>query len=220
MLYHAFKLLSDSETLEIVEKLMMSAEWRDGSMSASGGAKLVKRNLQLSPTSDTYNELKDTIVELLMTEKNIFPAYIYPKKIVSLLFSRTSAGMYYGPHVDEVHVGEARVDYSFTIFLNSPSDYDGGELVLNIPPENKAIKLSAGSIIIYPTKYLHEVREVGKGERIVCVGWIESHIKRDDEREMLSYIRIAMGHADNITKGKGIPELNLVYQRLKKHFGD
>ena len=220
MLYHAFKLLSDSERLEIVGKLMMSAEWQDGVMSASGGAKLIKRNLQLSPASDTYNELKDSIVELLMTEKNIFPTYIYPKKIVNLLFSRTSAGMYYGTHVDEVHVRGGRRDYSFTIFLNNPSDYEGGELVLNIPPESKAIKLNAGSIIIYPTKYLHEVREVSKGERIACVGWIESHIKRDDEREILSYVKIAMGHADNIAKGKGIPEINLVYQRLKKHFGD
>ena len=220
MLYHAFKLLSDSETLEIVEKLMMSAEWRDGATTASGGAKLVKRNVQLSPTSDTYNELKDSIVELLMTEKNIFPTYIYPKKIENLLFSRTSAGMYYGTHVDEVHMCGGRADYSFTIFLNNPSDYDGGELVLNIPPENKAIKLNAGSIIIYPTKYLHEVREVSKGERIVCVGWIESHIKRDDEREILSYIKLAMGQVNNIVKGKTIPELDPVYQRLKKHFGD
>ena len=108
---------------------------------------------------------------------------------------------------------------SFTIFLNNPSD-DGGELVLKVPPENKAIKLNAGSIIVYPTKYLHEVREVTSGERIVCVGWIESHIKQDDEREMLSYIKIAIGHADSIAKDKGIPELNLAYQRLKKHFGD
>ena len=68
--------------------------------------------------------------------------------------------MYYGRHVDEVYSSEGRRDYSFTIFLNNPNDYDGGELVLNIPPENKAIKLDAGSIIIYPTKYVHEVREV------------------------------------------------------------
>ena len=64
MLYHAFKLLSDSETLAIVGKLMMSSEWRDGIETAAGGAKLIKKNIQLSPTSDTYNELKESIVEL------------------------------------------------------------------------------------------------------------------------------------------------------------
>ena len=221
MLYHAFKLLSDSDISTIVVKLMTSSEWRDGVESTAGrGAKSIKKNLQLSHVSTTYNELKGKVVELLMNEKTTLPVHIYPKKISNLLFSRTSVGMYYGQHVDEVHISEGRRDYSFTIFLNNPSDYDGGELILNIPPENKAIKLDAGSIIIYPTKYLHEVREVTKGERIVCVGWIESYIKRDDEREMLACIRVAMEIATNNANGKKIPEFNLIYQRLKKHFGD
>ena len=38
MLYHAFTLLSDAETSEIVGKLMMSAQWKDGVIAASGGA--------------------------------------------------------------------------------------------------------------------------------------------------------------------------------------
>ena len=220
MLYHAFKLLSDSETLAIVGKLMMSSEWRDGGETARGRVKLIKKNIQLSPTSDTYNELKQSIVELLMNEKHTLPIYIQPKKVLNLLFSRTSVGMYYGKHVDRVHFPEGRTDYSFTIFLNNPSDYDGGELILNIPPENKAIKLDAGSIIIYPTKYLHEVKEVSKGERIVCVGWIESYIKDDDEREILACLRRAIRHAQSNVNDRGIPELDLVYQRLMKHFGD
>ena len=220
MLYHAFKILNESDTSAIVRKLMMSSEWRDGIESASGVAKLIKRNIQLSPRSDTYDELKNSIVELLMNEKNTLPIHIYPKKIFNILFSRTSAGMYYKKHVDEAHLREGRRDYSFTIFLNNPSDYDGGELILNIPPEDKVIKLDAGSIIIYPTKYLHEVKEVSKGERIVCVGWIESYIKRDDEREILACMRRALEHSGNNVDDNGIPELNLVYQRLKKHFGD
>ena len=79
-----------------------------------------------------------------------------------------------------------------------------GELILNIPPEQKNIKLEAGSIVIYPTKYLHEVRAVSKGERIACVGWIESRIKKDNEREILTYIAAAMAHSrnnDNNTNG-------------------
>ena len=220
MLYHAFKLLSDSEALAIVGKLMMSPKWRDGIETATGGAKLIKKNIQLSSTSNTYNELKESIVELLMNEKHTLPIYIHPKKIINLLFSRTSVGMYYGKHVDMVHVPEGRRDYSFTIFLNKPSDYDGGELILSIPPENKAIKLDAGSIIIYPTKYLHEVKEVSKGERIVCVGWIESYIKEDDEREILASLNRAISSAQSNDNDCGIPELNLVYQRLIKHFGD
>ena len=32
-------------------------------------------------------------------------------------------------------------------------------------------------IVIYPSTYLHSVNKVKNGERIVCVGWIESYVK-------------------------------------------
>ena len=136
-----------------------------------------------------------------------------------MLFSRTSVGMYYRTHIDLSLTYSGRRDYSFTLFLSNPADYDGGELVLNIPPERKSIKLEAGSLVIYPTKYLHEVKQVTKGERLVCVGWIESLIKNDDEREMLSNIKSSMLYAQNNDIGKSYMSLNLAHERLRKHFG-
>ena len=41
------------------------------------------------------------------------------------------------------------------------------------------------SIIIYPSSYLHAVNEITDGERVVCVGWIESYVKSTEEREYL-----------------------------------
>ena len=61
---------------------------------------------------------------------------------------------------------------------------------------------------LFTQKYLHEVREVTSGERIVCVGWIEVILSRTT-KEMLSYIKIAIGHIDSIAKDKGIPNLTL-----------
>ena len=49
----------------------------------------------------------------------------------------------------------------------------------------KEFKLDAGEIIIYPSTYLHSVKKIKNGERIVCVGWIESYIKSIEEREYL-----------------------------------
>ena len=135
---------------------MSSPDWIDGAVSASGGAKLLKRNIQLSPLSDTYKDLEKRISELL-DDRHSFANYI-PKENNKYTFSRTSVGMYYGHHMDSAYTSQGRRDYSFTLFLNDPSDYEGGELILNILPEQKSIKLGAGSIIIYPTKYLHEVR--------------------------------------------------------------
>ena len=124
--------------------------------------------------------------------------------------------------MDSAYTSQGRRDYSFTLFLNDPSDYDGGELILNILPEQKSIKLGAGSIIIYPTKYLHEVREVSQGERLVCVGWIESFIKKDEEREMLGYVKNALQQLSRSSNDnhKSILSLNIAFQRLQKYFGD
>ena len=58
--------------------------------------------------------------------------------------------MFYGPHLDISHIPSGRRDLSFTLFLNEKKDYEGGELILYIPPEKKTIKLNPGEMIIYP----------------------------------------------------------------------
>ena len=59
--------------------------------------------------------------------------------------------------------------------------------------KKKQIKLNPGEMIIYPTKYLHEVKEVTEGERLVCVGWIESQIPDNEDRESLSMLNSGIG---------------------------
>ena len=64
-----------------------------------------------------------------------------PHKLSPFLVSRYGEGMRYGDHSDNaVLTGNSgqRSDMSMTIFLADPSDYDGGELVLNtdLRPEN------------------------------------------------------------------------------------
>lgn len=220
MLYHIFNILSETDLSIMVKELMMCPEWVDGARSASGGAKQLKRNIQLFMGSDTYKNLNKKVCDLIMSEKTILKSFVYPKRIINTLFSRTSAGMYYGKHIDIAYTDQGRRDYSFTLFLSDPSEYEGGELILNIPPEQKSVKLEAGSIIIYPTKYLHEVKEVFKGERMVCVGWIESRIKNDIEREILGNIATAMALVENNDDSKSMTFLNIAYQKLQKHFGD
>ena len=74
---------------------------------------------------------------------------------------------------------------SFTISLNSKDNYDGGELSIESINSEEIFKLNSGEIIIYPSTYLHSVKEVTKGERLVCVGWIESYVRSMEEREYL-----------------------------------
>ena len=58
-------------------------------------------------------------------------------------------------------------------------------LVIETLNAEKEFKLNAGEMIIYPSTYLHSVKEIKNGERLVCVGWIESYVKSIEEREYL-----------------------------------
>jgi PKHD-type hydroxylase len=55
-------------------------------------------------------------------------------------------------------------------------------------------------MIVYPTGALHRVEPVTRGERLACVGWIQSQIRRADEREILfdlARVRAGMGPGEN-----------------------
>ncbi len=184
MLYFAHKLLTEEIYKDFRRNLLISDHWIDGINSTIGNMKDIKRNLELS-CSDDYDNLSGSLVEILKKDKGL-QLFAMPAKIFGLMFTRTGKGMYYGPHIDSPYIiGYGRRDLSFTIFLNQPNEYKGGELILNITPEKKSIKLGAGEMIVYPTKYLHEVKEVTEGERIVCVGWIQSQIASNEDRESI-----------------------------------
>jgi PKHD-type hydroxylase len=108
-----------------------------------------------------------------------------PKAFCRLMLSRYGQGMSYGIHVDDALIGGSRADLSFTLFLSSPADYEGGELVLDTADGETSIKLDAGDLVLYPTTCLHRVSLVRSGTRLVCVGWIRSLIRLEAHREIL-----------------------------------
>ena len=187
MLYFTHKIFNEEKVKDLRKRLMLDESWTDGSMTATGK---VKRNIEIS-TGSSYQNFSKEVINTLLSDK-IINSYTFPANIHNILFTRTGQGMFYGPHVDTPFLDNGRRDLSFTIFLNSPEDYEGGELILFTNPEVKTIKMLPGYMIIYPTKYLHEVKPVNKGERMVCVGWIESQIPRDDDRETLYTLKKGM----------------------------
>ena len=85
-----------------------------------------------------------------------------------------------------------RTDLSITIFLNDPSAYNGGELVLESPFGENIFKLPPGSAILYPTHFVHRVNKVTKGRRIAAVTWVESMVSDPHKREILNDLGSAM----------------------------
>ena len=137
------------------------------------------------------------------------------------MFTKSSKGMNYGRHIDNAYMSSGRADLSFTIFLTEKNQYKGGELLIeNLTSENE-FKLNQGWVIIYPSTYLHSVKEVLNGERIVCVGWIESYIKSIEEREYL--FDLDAGARSLLAKHGRSDELDLIfksYSNLLRVMGD
>ena len=126
------------------------------------------------------------------------------------MFTKSLKGMKYGRHIDNAFMSTGRADLSFTIFLNNKKDYKGGNLIVeNINTENK-FKLDQGEIVIYPSTYLHSVEDITSGERLVCVGWIESYVKSIEEREYL--FDIDAGARGILSKYGRSNELDLIFK--------
>ena len=124
-----------------------------------------------------------------------FRAAIYPKQLHSTLVSRYRPGMEYGAHVDAALMGDAtlfRTDVSLSLFLNEPADYDGGELALESGSGELRVKLPARALVCYPTGQLHRVTPVTRGERLVVVSWIQSHVRDGGAREVLRDLALAL----------------------------
>ncbi|MEB3283035.1 MAG: Fe2+-dependent dioxygenase [Lyngbya sp.] len=174
------------EQLNSIKTRLEKAEFVEGKLTAGWHAKLVKNNQQLKSGTGLLKELTNE-VEQVIKQNPLFQAAVRPRRIHSILFSRYEEGMSYGTHTDNALMGSSflRSDVSFTLFLNSPNEYEGGELVVEGADDEKAYKLEAGRMIVYPSSTLHRVNTVTKGTRMVVVGWVQSLVRDASQREIL-----------------------------------
>ncbi|ANV85285.1 Fe2+-dependent dioxygenase [Picosynechococcus sp. PCC 7003] len=172
------------EALEKITATLTQAEFVDGKLTAGWYAKLVKDNQQLAKTTPTAQLLEEQVRQALQNNA-LFQTAIRPKSVHTLLFSRYGPGMAYGRHTDNALMNGMRSDVSFTLFLNEPDEYEGGELVIEGADSEQSYKLPAGTAIAYPSTSLHRVNVVTKGTRLVVVGWVQSWIRDAQKREIV-----------------------------------
>ncbi|MFM1811287.1 MAG: hypothetical protein RLZZ336_225 [Cyanobacteriota bacterium] len=158
--------------------------WRPGAETAGNYARQVKHNEQLDRDAPLFAALAAQVIDALQANA-LFKAVAMPMAIHSLLFSRCGVGQGYGRHVDNAFMPGGRADLSFTLFLSDPSAYSGGELVLELPQGDHAVRLPAGHAVLYPSSYLHRVAAVGSGVRYAAVGWVQSAVRSVEQRELL-----------------------------------
>ena len=77
----------------------------------------------------------------------------------------------YGKHIDRSLDFTIR-KLSLSIQLTNPKEYEGGELILHEDEKGEQMKKEQGTLILFPSFILHEVKPITKGERNSLVSWV------------------------------------------------
>lgn len=180
--------LLDPAALNQARDQISILRWKDGAETAGSTARDVKHNLQADLMSRTGAKIRELLTSAIEGHP-VLQAAAQPARFSKILLSKTEQGGGYGLHVDNAFmpVGDdkLRTDLSFTLFLSEPDEYDGGELQIEHSGQSMRLKPNAGDLVLYPSTSLHQVNVVSSGTRLVCVGWIESRVRRADDRETL-----------------------------------
>jgi PKHD-type hydroxylase len=171
--YYVRKIL-DYEQLQKIEDIIDESNknnyWNDG-LNTGGGTRRIKNNVELS--NPEFSQIINNIIMNSLDNDQKFISYTSAKETNLNIISKTFSGGYYNPHIDNWCNG----DYSTTVFLNNPNEYDGGELCLYLGGNDEIkIKLDAGWAVTYSTGIIHRVNKVITGNRYASVFWTKSLI--------------------------------------------
>jgi PKHD-type hydroxylase len=186
----------DAYQVEHIRTRLATANYELGKLTANAKFAHLKDNEQA--IAEETQDLQALVRDALMANYQ-FKIYAWPHRWANMAFSRYGENQHYGRHVD--HWSQAqpnglalRRDISFTLFLSDPGSYEGGELVLERLDGPVSVKMPAGSIFLYSTGHVHQVAPVRSGERHVCVGWIQSQVRDEQQRELL--YELSLVHAN------------------------
>jgi PKHD-type hydroxylase len=154
----------NQDALDKIKHWYKLQDWIDGSTTHSHNNKEIKNNLI------TEESIPNNLIWKHIDKNDSFIKFTQSHTSSKARVTKTPIGGYYHPHVDKLTLG----NFSTTIFLNSPDQYDGGELILFIDGKEVQFKLDMGWGITYETGIGHRVNTVSRGERNVAIFWSHS----------------------------------------------
>jgi PKHD-type hydroxylase len=190
MLLHIREVLTPAEVARARE-ILADAPWGDGRITAGSQSAQAKNNEQLPEDCEATQAVQQLLLRGLERHQLFFSAAL-PKQISPPLFNRYGgAANSFGNHVDSAvrylrnGAGRVRTDISCTLFLSEPSEYDGGELMVEDTFGEQRVKLAAGDLVLYPGTSVHRVEPVTRGHRVASYFWIQSMVRSDEQRRLL-----------------------------------
>ena len=216
----------NAEQIARCREVMKHASWVDGRVTAGYQSASVKDNRQLAENSPEARQLGDIIVGAL--ERNpLFITATLPLRVFPPLFNRYEGGESFGAHLDNSirqipgTALRVRTDISATLFLSTPEEYEGGELVIDDVYGAHAVKLPAGDMVVYPASSLHHVNPVTRGIRLASFFWVQSMVRDDGHRTLLFDLDLAINKVNQALPNHGaVVELTNCYHNLLRRFAE
>jgi PKHD-type hydroxylase len=215
-----------AQDLDAVNTRLAGAVWEDGRLTAGYQSAQVKRNLQLS-RSDAAARAAGDIVLRALERSALFVSATLPRHVYPPLFNRYEPGMAFDAHVDNAvrqipgthH--RLRTDVSATLFLSPPTDYEGGELIVEDTFGAHSVKLAAGDMVVYPASSLHRVQPVTRGARVAAFFWVQSMVRDDGGRTLLFELDTAVRQLTaREADGDSLVRLTACYHNLLRRWAE
>ena len=208
-------------------QLMSEAQWVDGNVTSGTLSALAKNNLQLPEGSPVARQIGDIIQDALGLNA-LFISAALPLKVFPPLFNRYEAGQAFDTHVDNAIRQlrgtnfRIRSDLSATLFFSEPDEYEGGVLTIEDVFGSNQVKLSAGSMVLYPSSSLHHVTPVTSGTRIASFFWMQSMVRDDAHRTLLFQLDQSIQKLTVDRGGKDVEVVRLtgIYHNLLRMWAD
>jgi PKHD-type hydroxylase len=192
------------EDLAAIRSAMGNGPFEPGKPTAFGTAARAKNNLQLDERSPAAREARDRLIRIVRAHAG-FQTATWIATMAGPMFCRYDEGMEYGDHVDSPIMGDGlvrmRCDLAVTVLLTGRSEYDGGELVIDVDGSPHQWKGGAGDCIIYPADTLHRVERVTRGVRLAAVLWIQTLVRDAGKRKLLFELAGAVRDLDATLTG-------------------
>ncbi len=145
--------------------------------SADDDPNVIRRSdiIWISSEKTSTKRLYENVCSLGEFVNNQFFRYnIYLQETLQYSIYRGDEEGHYDWHIDAMHKGDHHLvrKISFSIGLNDPSEYEGGNLEFFPTNDSRRIKLRKNQGVFFNSLIAHRVTPVTKGTRISLVGWI------------------------------------------------
>lgn len=216
-------ILTEDEAAIIYNDLV-GLDWKKGHTRNEQYGNQVKKNLELrkNDTTESYKHIK--FIEQKLQNNKEFQQFAFPFKQVTPRFNKCTNNGCYGKHADAAIMNNPpiRSDLSMTLFLTPPENYTGGELSLNsIDGQNLIYKGKVGTAVLYPSYYVHEVKPVTEGTRIACILWIQSMIRDEAQRALMTRLLAFGEKIQEINEcGELTTEVSSIYNNLLRMWAE